>query len=131
MEDRPIADLLRDLSTQTATLVRKELELARVELRRKGMRAGAGAGMFGAAGLLGVLALGAITAGAIMLLATTMADWLAAVVIGVGIALVAGVLALIGKKQVQRAAPPVPEEATESVKEDVEWARTRARAARQ
>lgn len=131
MDDRPLAELLRDLSTQTSTLVRKEIELARAELTAKGRRAGAGAGMFGAAGLLGVLALAAVTAGAIMLLGTAIAPWLAAVVVAAAYGLVAGVLALTGKKAVDNATPPIPEAAAESVKEDVEWAKARARAARQ
>lgn len=131
MDDRPLADLLRDLSDQTSTLVRKEIELAKVELTSKGKRAGAGAGMFGGAGALGFYALGAFTAGLIILLGTAIEPWLAAIVVALVYALVAGVLALTGKKQVQRATPPLPEQATESVKEDVQWTKARARAGRQ
>lgn len=131
MNDRPLAELLRDLSDQTSTLVRKEIELAKVELTSKGRRAGAGAGMFGGAGALGFYALGAFTAGLIILLGTAIEPWLAALVVALAYALVAGVLALTGKKQVQRAAPPLPEQATESVKEDLEWTKARARAGRQ
>ena len=130
-DDRPLAELLRDLSDQTSTLVRKEIELAKVELTSKGKRAGAGAGMFGGAGALGFYALGAFTAGLIILLGTAIAPWLAAIVVALVYALVAGVLALTGKKQVERATPPLPEQATESVKEDVQWTKARARAARQ
>lgn len=131
MDDRPLADLLRDLSDQTSTLVRKEIELAKVELTSKGKRAGAGAGMFGGAGALGFYALGAFTAGLIILLGTAIEPWLAALVVALAYALVAGVLALTGKKQVERATPPLPEQATESVKEDVQWTKARARAGRQ
>lgn len=131
MNDRPLADLLRDLSDQTSTLVRKEIELAKVELTSKGKRAGAGAGMFGGAGTLGFYALGAFTAGVIILLGTAIEPWLAAFVVALAYALVAGVLALAGKKQVERATPPLPEQATESVKEDVQWTKARARAGRQ
>ena len=60
-EDRPIGDLVRDLSQQTSTLVRQELELARVELTQKGKTAGIGAGMFGGAGLFGFFAFAALT----------------------------------------------------------------------
>lgn len=131
MNDRPLADLLRDLSDQTSTLVRKEIELAKVELTSKGKRAGAGAGMFGGAGALGFYALGAFTAGLIILLGTAIEPWLAALVVALAYALVAGVLALAGKKQVEQATPPLPEQATESVKEDVQWTKARARAGRQ
>lgn len=131
MDDRPLAELLRDLSEQTTTLVRKEIELAKVELTSKGKRAGAGAGMFGGAGALGFYALGAFTAGMIILLGTAIEPWLAALVVALVHALVAGVLALTGKQQVQRATPPLPEQATESVKEDVQWTKARARAGRQ
>ena len=131
MNDRPLADLLRDLTDQTSALVRKEIELAKVELTSKGKRAGAGAGMFGGAGALGFYALGAFTAGLIILLGTAIEPWLAALVVALAYALVAGVLALAGKKQVERATPPLPEQATESVKEDVRWTKARARAGRQ
>jgi uncharacterized membrane protein YqjE len=128
--DRPTADLLRELSDQTTTLVRKEIELAKVELSEKGKRAGAGAGLFGGAGLLGVFAFGALTACVILALATAMAGWLAALIVAVVYAAVAGVLALAGRKQVRRATPPVPEQAVDSTKEDVEWVKTRAKSGR-
>jgi uncharacterized membrane protein YqjE len=128
--ERPTAELLRDLSDQTTALVRKEIELAKVELSEKGKRAGQGAGMFGAAGLLGVFALGALTACAILALATAVAAWLAALIVAAVYAVVAGVLALSGRKQVKRATPPVPEEAVETTKEDVQWVKQRAKSAR-
>jgi uncharacterized membrane protein YqjE len=128
--DRPVGELLRELSDQTATLVRQELELAKAELREKGKTAGLGAGMFGGAGMFAVLALGALTACLILALDTAMAAWLAALIVTVLYAAIAGALALTGKTKVQQAAPPVPEQAVDGVKEDVEWAKTRARAAR-
>ena len=76
--EKPVPELLRDLSQQTATLVRKEMELARAELTQKGKAAGLGAGMFGAAGLLGLFAFGALTACFILALATAVDGWLAA-----------------------------------------------------
>ncbi|WP_028059762.1 phage holin family protein [Candidatus Solirubrobacter pratensis] len=128
--ERPTADLLRELSDQTTTLVRKEIELAKVELSEKGKRAGAGAGMFGGAGLLAVFALGALTACVILALATAMAAWLAALIVGVVYAAIAGVLALAGRKQVRRATPPLPEQAVDSTKEDLAWVKTRAKSGR-
>ena len=131
LEDRPIGDLVRQLSDQTTTLVRQEIELAKAEMTAKGKQVGMGAGAFGGAGLFGLYAVGAITACLILALSTAVEGWLAALIVGVVYAAIAGVLALIGKKKTQAGAPPVPERAISSTKEDVEWAKTRAKTARQ
>jgi MFS family permease len=131
LEDRPIGDLVRQLSDQTTTLVRQEIELAKAEMTAKGKQVGMGAGAFGGAGLFGLYAVGAITACLILALSTAVAGWLAALIVGVVYAAIAGVLALVGKKKTQAGAPPVPERAISSTKEDVEWAKTRAKTARQ
>jgi MFS family permease len=125
-----VAELVKQLSEQTSRLARQEVELAKAELAVKGKRAGIGAGMFGTAGALGFYALGALVATAILALATAVAAWLAALIVTAVLGAVAGVLALQGKNKVQAATPPVPEQATESVKEDVQWAKTRAQAGR-
>jgi uncharacterized membrane protein YqjE len=130
LRDRSIGELLKQLSEVTATLVRQELELAKAEVQEKGKKAGAGAGMFGGASVSALLGLGALTAAAIAALDAQMATWLAALIVGVVWLAVAGVLALQGRNKVQEATPPVPEQATESVKEDVQWAKTRAQSAR-
>jgi MFS family permease len=129
LEDRPVAELLRTLSDQTTTLVRQEIELANAEMTAKGKQIGMGAGAFGAAGVVGLYAVGAVTACLILALSTVVAGWLAALIVGVVYAIVAGVLALVGKKKTQAGAPPVPERAISSTKEDVEWAKTRAKTA--
>ena len=126
-----MAELVRQLSDQTTTLVRQEIELAKAEMSAKGKQVGIGAGAFGGAGVVGLYAFGAITACLILALSTAMAGWLAALIVGVVYAAVAGVLALVGKKKTQAGAPPVPERAISSTKEDVEWAKTRAKTARQ
>jgi MFS family permease len=130
-DDASVAELVKQLSEQTSRLARQEVELAKAELTDKGKRAGLGAGMFGGAGLFGLYALGALTAAAILALATAVAGWLAALIVALVYGAIAGVLALTGKKKVAEATPPVPEQATESVKEDVQWAKTHARAGRQ
>jgi len=130
LHDRPIGDLLKQLSEQTTTLVRQELELAKAEVSEKGKKAGQGAGMFGGAGVAALLGLGALTAAAITLLDNAMSTQLAALIVSVVWLAVAGVLALQGRNKVQEAVPPVPEQATESVKEDVQWAKTRAQSGR-
>jgi MFS family permease len=124
------AELLKQLSEQTSRLVHQEVELAKAELAIKGKRAGIGAGMFGGAGLLGLYAVGALVAAVIAVLATALATWLAALIVAVVLGAAAGVVALTGKKKVQEAMPPVPEDSVESVKEDVQWTKTRAQQGR-
>jgi uncharacterized membrane protein YqjE len=128
--DRSTAELLRELSEQTGDLVRKEMELAKAELREKGKAAGLGAGMFGGAGLVALYAVGALTACVILALAIVVDAWLAALIVGVGYLALAGILALTGRKKVEQATPPLPEQAIESTKEDIEWTKQRAQAAR-
>jgi uncharacterized membrane protein YqjE len=130
LRDRPTGELLRRLSDETTMLVKQEVELAKAELQEKGKQAGMGAGMFGGAGLLGVGAFAALTTAVIAALATEIDLWLSALIVAVIYAAIAGVLAMTGKKKVQEAVPPVPEQAKDSVKEDVEWAKTRARSGR-
>jgi hypothetical protein len=125
-----IPELVRQLSEQSTRLVHQEIELAKAELTVKGKRAGLGAGMFGGASVFGLYAVGALTAAGILALSLAVAAWLAALIVGVALAAIAGVLAMVGKGKVSAATPPVPEEATESVKEDVQWAKARAQAAR-
>jgi len=128
--DESIADLMRRLSEQTTELVRKEIELAKAELQVKGKKAGIGAGMFGGAGVFGFYAFGALTACAILALATAVDGWLAALIVAAVYGAVAGVLALTGKNKVQEATPPVPERALDSTKADVQTAKQRAKAGR-
>lgn len=128
--DESIAELVRDLANETNTLVRQEIALARVELSEKVRTAGKGAGMLGGAGVAALLSLGALTACAIALLATALDHvWIAALIVALVWGAVAAVLALRGRDEVKEAAPPVPEETVESVKEDVAWAKTRTRSA--
>ena len=130
LRERPTGELLKELSDHTTTLVRQEIELAKAELGEKGKKAGQGAGMFGGAGLFGVFAFAALTTCIIAALDTAMPLWLAALIVTAVYAGIAGVLALQGRSKVQEAGPPVPEQATESVKEDVQWAKTQARSGR-
>lgn len=129
--DRSVPELMRELSDQTAALVRQELDLAKAEVATKGKRVGLGAGMFGGASLFGLYALGALTACAILALATAMDGWLAALIVAAVYGAIAGVLALTGAKSVKRAAPPTPEQAIESVREDIESTKLRAQEGRQ
>jgi uncharacterized membrane protein YqjE len=124
LRERPIGELLKQLSEETSTLVKQELALARAELEQQGKRAGVGAGMLGGAGVAGLLTLGSLTALLIALLDTAMATWVAALIVTVLWGAVAGVLALQGRTKIKEATPPAPQ-TVETVKEDVRWAKTR------
>jgi uncharacterized membrane protein YqjE len=124
MRERPVGELFKQLSEDMATLVRQELRLAQVEMTEKGKKAGVGAGLVGAAGIVGLLALGALTACLIAALAEGLDVWLAALIVTVLYGAVAGLLALNGRNRVSEAAPPVPEQTIETVKEDAQWAKT-------
>jgi MFS family permease len=125
--EKPLGELVQDLSRQTSTLIRQEMRLAQAELAEKGRHAGKGAGMFGGAGLVALYGVGALIAAAILGLGTVIEPWIAAAAIGVVLLLVAGILALTGRKELEEAAPPKPEEALESVQRDVETVKARAR----
>jgi hypothetical protein len=129
-DERSISGLSKDLASQTTALAQKEIELAKAELALKGKRLGMGIGAFGAAGLVGLYALGALTAAAILALAIVLDTWLAALIVAAAYAAVAGVLALIGKQKVDEGTPPVPEQAIESTKTDVQQTTQRAKEAR-
>lgn len=129
-DDRSVAELMKQLSDQTVTLVRQELDLAKAELATKGKKAGLGAGMFGGASLFAVYALGALTACAILALALTVKGWLAALIVAGALGAIAGILALAGARNVKQGVPPTPEQAVESIKEDVEWTKLRAQEGR-
>jgi hypothetical protein len=130
LRDRSLGELLSQLSEQTTRLVHQELELAKAELQQKGKQAGAGAGMFGGAGAIGLAALGALTACFILALAAIMPSWLAALIVAVVYGIVAFVLVKQGQAKLKQATPPVPEQTIETVKEDVEWAKTQIRSDR-
>jgi Putative Actinobacterial Holin-X, holin superfamily III len=106
------------------TLARQEMELAKAEMTEKGKKAGAGAGLIGIAGGIALLAGGAFTAFLILALDGVMPNWLAALLVGVAYAVIAAVVFSVGKNRVEEAGPLVPEQTVNSVKEDVQWAKT-------
>ncbi len=127
LHDASFGELFKKLSAETSALIRQEMALAKAELSEKGKEAGKGAGLFGGAGVVGLLAAGALTAAIILVLATFLPEWVAALIVAVVYGAVAAVLALRGKQEIKQAAPPVPEQTIETTKEDVAWAKTRAR----
>lgn len=139
LRELSLPELVKQLAEQTTTLIQQEIQLAKVETKEavdlakaemtdKAKEAGKGAGMLGAAGVLGLLAGIAFTAFLILVLATFLPDWLAALIVTVLYAAIAAVLALRGKKQLQ-SIDPKPQQTIETVKEDIEWAKTQNKSA--
>jgi hypothetical protein len=124
LREQSMGELFKQLSEDLSALVRQELRLAQAEMTEKGKRAGLGAGIFGGAGLIGVMAFATLTACFVAALAKGMDVWLAALIVTVVYAAIAGVLALQGRERIQQATPPIPEQTVETVKEDVQWAKT-------
>ena len=130
LRDRPVGDLVKQLAGQTSTLVRQEIDLAKAEMSQKASTAGKGAGLLGGAAVVGLLAAGSLTACLILALGEVIPDWLAALIVAVVMGAIAAVLAIQGRNRIRTATPPVPEQTVETVKEDVEWAKTRTSSAR-
>ncbi len=118
--DPSLGELVSRMSEQTSRLIRDELRLAQAEMTAKAKKAGLGAGLFGGAGLMALFGLGALVAAAILALAGPLKDWLAALIIGGALLVVAGLSAIVGKGQVTQATPPLPEEAVAGIKRDVQ-----------
>lgn len=114
------SELTVRLTEQVSRLARQEAGAAVAELRAKGKRAGLGAGLFGAAGYLALLGGGALTACLVLLLAMALPAWLSALIIGVAILIIAGILALIGRVEFRRVGPPIPDRTVASVTEDAQ-----------
>ena len=130
LRERPLGEVARDLTKDLSLLVRQEIELAKAEMSQKGRTAAPGIGMLGGAGVVALAAAGALTAFLILVLAIFLPEWLAALIVGVVLGAAAYLLMKQGKERVEEAGKPVPEQTIETVKEDVEWAKTRASSAR-
>lgn len=130
LRERPLGEVARDLTRDVSLLVRQEVALAKAELAQKGRDAAPGLGMIGGAGVVGLMAAGAVTAFLILVLSIFLPEWLSALIVGTVLAAVAYLLVKQGKERVGDAGAPVPEQTIETVKEDVAWAKTRATSAR-
>jgi VIT1/CCC1 family predicted Fe2+/Mn2+ transporter len=130
LRERPIGEVAKELTRDLSLLMRQEIELAKAEMAQKGRTAAPGLGMFGGAGIVALCAAGAITAFLVLVFSLFLPDWAAALIVGAILAAVAYVLVRQGKERVADAGKPVPEQTIETVKEDVEWAKTRASSAR-
>lgn len=113
-------ELINRLTAQSTELIRSELQLAKTEMTEKAKHAGVGIGMFGGAGLVALYGLGTLIAAIVLALALVLPAWLSALIVAVVLFAIAGVVALLGKKQVTQAAPAAPERTIDNVKKDVE-----------
>jgi uncharacterized membrane protein YqjE len=118
--DASTAQLVTQLTEKSSQLIRDELRLAQAEMTAKAKHAGIGVGMFGGAGLVALYGVGSLVATVILLLALVMAPWLAALIVTVVLFAIAGIVALMGKKQVSEATPPKPEQTISNVQQDVQ-----------
>jgi len=125
-QEPSVGELVQRASQQTADLVRQEIRLAQAEMREKGRHFGVGAGLVGGGGLVALYGIGVLLAAVVMLLATALEPWVAALIVAVVLLIVAAILALVGRKQVEQATPPLPEEAAASVQEDVRHIKEKA-----
>lgn len=118
--DASMGELMAKMSEQTSRLVRAELQLAKLEMTEKGKRAGKGAGLFGGSALLAFFGVACLVTTAILALAGALSGWLAALIVGIVLFVVAGIAAMLGRKQMRQATPPMPQETVENVKQDVQ-----------
>ena len=125
LRDRSTAELVRHLTEQVSTLVREEVGLARQEIRQKGKRAGAGAGALSMAAVLALYGGGGLLAAVTLGIAQALRPWLAALIVGVALLALAGMAAVVGRASIRRSVPPVPKQAMDSVREDVDTVRER------
>ncbi|MBM9617711.1 phage holin family protein [Streptomyces zhihengii] len=115
----PVGELVKQASEQISRLLREELALAQAEMKQKGKRFGRGGGLFGGAGLIGIIALQALVATAVIALALVWPLWLSALVVTAVLFVVAGVLAALGRKEVGAATPMAPQQAVRGVQADI------------
>ena len=126
-KDPTVGELARQLPEQISRLVREELRLAQLEMTQKGKRAGIGAGMLGGGGVIALYGVAALLAGAILALTLVLPAWASALIVGGALLLVSAALAGLGRKRVQQAMPPVPQQTQASVEADVEEIKERVR----
>src|SRR6267154_4517652 len=126
-QEHRTGELVKQLSEQVSVLVREELKLAQLEMTRKGKQAGVGAGVLGGGAVIALYAVGCLIACVILAISEVLAGWLSALIVGVALLAVAGAAALVGKNRLQKATPPVPTDAVDSVKTDMEVIKERAR----
>ncbi|WP_370545068.1 phage holin family protein [Herbiconiux sp. VKM Ac-1786] len=116
---RSLVSLLAELPTLIIQLLKDELENFKREITAKLAKLGIGVGLFVAAALLAFFAFATLIAAAVLGIATALPAWLSALIVGVALLLIAGILVLIGVRSLKKGLPPVPEQTIESLKKDV------------
>jgi Flp pilus assembly protein TadB len=116
--DASVSELVNQLTSQTARLVRDEMQLAQKEFQDSAKHAGLGAGLISVAGLLGACGFLTLIGAAVAALSLVLAVWLSAVIVAVVLFAAAGIAALVSRKELSQASP-VPEATVSSVKEDI------------
>jgi uncharacterized membrane protein YqjE len=117
--DASVGELMSQLSAQTSRLVRDELKLAQKEFQESAKHAGIGAGLISAAGLFAVLGLMTVIAAAVAALSLVLEVWAAALIVALVLFIIAGIAALMSKKQAEQVTPAAPKTA-ETVKADIQ-----------
>ena len=126
-DDRSVAELTKELLRNASQLVRREIDLAKLEVTEKARRLAVGIALVAVGGVILLVMLGALTATAILALATTLDAWLAALIVTVVAGVLGAIVLLLGITSLKRGAPPVPDQTVDSVKEDIAWVKTRAK----
>lgn len=120
LSDESVGELVKRAASQTAELVRKEIQLGQLEIKDKGRRAGKGVGLLGGAGVVAFYGGGVLIAAAVLGLAEAVAPWLSALIVGLVLLVIAAVVGLVGKKTTTEALPPKPEQTMASVHDDID-----------
>lgn len=121
LSDESVGELVKRAASQTAELVRKEIQLGQLEIKDKGRRAGKGVGLLGGAGLVAFYGGAALIAAAVLGLAEAVDPWLSALIVGLILLVIAAVVGLVGKKTTTEALPPKPEQTMASVHDDIDY----------
>lgn len=119
-DDRSVGELFAELSRETVTLVRKEVQLARAEMGQKASRVGKNVGLLVVGGVVAYTGVLALVAGIILVLGLLVPYWLSALVVGLVISAVGAFLVVKGANTLRRE-DPAPRETVETLKEDREW----------
>lgn len=119
-DDRSVGELFAELSRETVTLVRKEVQLARAEIGQKASRVGKNVGFLVVGGVVAYTGVLALVAGIILVLGQLVPYWLSALIVGLVISAVGAFLVVKGANTL-RQEDPAPRETVETLKEDREW----------
>jgi len=121
-----VAGLLQEIVGNIQGIIRSEVRLAKAEVTEDASTMGKAAGMLVAGAVLGIYALGILLLFVIYALEGPVPDWAAALIVGLVVAAVAGILVKIGLDRV-KSVNPAPDKTIDSVKEDIQWVKQQTR----